>query len=152
MDDTAAGSPPLPAGWRIIPGHDSVSDHLGPFLSRRRAQGGFAYGFRSDDRHRNINGVLHGGVMFTFADHFMGLSVAAQAKRFSTTVKLNVAYLSPGRIGDFIEGEIDSLRLTRSLGFASGRVFAQGRTLMTAEGVWKLIDPPKRRRAAEGDK
>ena len=150
MDDVAS-PPPLPAGWRIIPGHDNVSEHLGPFLSCRRKDCGFAYGFQSDDRHRNINGVLHGGVMFSFADHFMGLCVAAEATRFSTTVKLNVSYLSPGRIGDFIEGEIDSLRLTRSLGFASGRVFAQGRILMTAEGVWKLIDPPKRRFAVEGD-
>jgi uncharacterized protein (TIGR00369 family) len=133
----------IPEGWKIIPAPGNFSLFIGPLLYQKTADGDFRYGFQSDQRHANTNDVIHGGMLYSFADQYMGLYLAAASQGYSTTITLKASYLSPGRVGDFIEGEAEISKITRTLGFGQARVFSGTRTLMTAEGVWKLFEGPK---------
>ncbi len=128
-----------PAGYKLMPGNDAFMQANGPVWRRRLEDGRWAYGFTAEDRHNNGNDMVHGGMLFSFLDHVMGFSVAMAARRTSATISMNVNFLIAGRIGDWIEGEVTITRLTNSLGFAQGRAFHKHRTLMTADGVFKLI-------------
>ncbi len=128
-----------PEGYKSMPGNDPFIDQNGPVFRRKSDDGIWYYGFWAKDHHNNVAGVIHGGMLFSFADHFLGMSVAMAARRTSTTISMNVNFVAPGKIGDWIEGEAKITRLTRSLGFAQARVFVEHRTLMTADGVFKFL-------------
>jgi len=129
----------VPEGYKLMPGKDQFMAVNGPVFRRQDEEGNWHYAFTAEDRHCNGNDVIHGGMLFSFADHFLGFSVAMAARRMSTTISMNVNYVAPGKIGDFIEGEAKITRLTRTLAFAQAHVHVGPRALMTADGVFKLL-------------
>ncbi len=132
-------SPAPPAGYKAMPGKDPFMIENGPIYRCKTEAGGFLYGFTAMPRHGNAIGVVNGGMLFSFADHFMGLTTAFAARRSTTTISMNVNFLAPGKVGDWIEGEVEITRMSRSLGFARARIFCRNRTLVTADGVFKLF-------------
>lgn len=129
----------LPEGFKPFGVPDDFAGLNGPLYCKRLPDGEFIYGFRVGERHLNPNGVLHGGMMFTFADQFLGRVVVAETRRICTTVKLNVEFLAPGKGGDWIEGRAETLRVTRDMAYMRAQVSAGHRTLMTAQGIWRLF-------------
>lgn len=102
------------------------------------------FGFRVEQRHVNPMGMLHGGMMASFCDMLMPLSVhrtSAVGLRFLPTISLQIDYLAPAPLGCWVEGEAELLRATRSLVFAQGLVRADGTPCARASGVFK-IGPP----------
>ena len=130
-----------PDGFKPFRHGGEFGDLTGPIHYRKLADGGFGYGFRVEQRHLNPNGAVHGGMLFTFADQFIGRIVVGATRRLCTTIKLNVEYVAPGQAGAWIEGRGEALRLTRDLAYMRGRVGAGHHTLMTAQGIWRLLDP-----------
>ncbi|MEQ9639893.1 MAG: PaaI family thioesterase [Alphaproteobacteria bacterium] len=128
-----------PEGFKPFRQAGAFADLTGPIYYKKLDDGDFAYGFRVDDKHLNPNGVAHGGMLFTFADQIIGRMVAAETKRISATIKLNVEYLAPGKPGDWIEGRAETLRITRDLAYMRARVNAGHHTLMTGQGIWRLF-------------
>lgn len=131
----------VPAGYKPFQQAGGFADHTGPIYYRKRGENDFAYGFRAEDHHLNPYGVVHGGMLFSFADLFLGRIVVAATKRACTTIKLNAEYVAPGKAGDWVEGEGEILRLTRDLAYMRAQVSANGATLMTAQGIWRLLKP-----------
>jgi uncharacterized protein (TIGR00369 family) len=107
----------LPPGFKPFRGAGAFADHIGPIYYCKLADDRFAYGFRAGPQHLNPNGIVHGGMLFSFADQFIGRMVVAETHRRSATIKLNVEYLAPGRLGDWIEGRAETLRVTRDVAF-----------------------------------
>lgn len=134
----------IPEGYRLLPGQGRFSEEAGPFCSRKLPDGSFTYAFQSHPRHANGNGRVHGGVLYAFADQFMGLSAGMLMRRMTATVSLKAEYLAPGPIGTLIEGRCSITRATRSLVFLRGEVFCRSRTLMTADGIWKVLGSPEK--------
>ena len=100
------------------------------------------FGFRVEQRHSNPMGNLHGGMMATFCDMLLPLSVhrkdASVGLRFLPTISLQIDYLAPAPLGCWLEGEAEPLRATRSLVFAQGLVRADGVLCARASGVFKI--------------
>ncbi|CAE7205205.1 unnamed protein product [Symbiodinium microadriaticum] len=96
--------------------------------------------FEAEPRHINRGGVVHGGMLMTFADQVLGFAAsdAADGKTCST-MSLNCDFVAAARIGDVIEGRAWVTRRTRSVIFVQGEVSSGGQILMTATGVWKII-------------
>ncbi len=130
-----------PEGFKPFRQAGAFADLTGPIYYKKLDDGGFAYGFRIDDKHLNPNDVVHGGMLFTFADQFIGRAVVAETKRYCATIKLNVEFLAPGKNGDWIEGRSETMRITRDLAYMRGRVMSGHHTLMTAQGIWRLFAP-----------
>ncbi|WP_135469139.1 PaaI family thioesterase [Crenalkalicoccus roseus] len=137
-DDTPAPFDPRAAGWKPMraEGYPAL---IGPFWARRE-EGRWAYGFLAEARHRNDGGVVHGGMLMSFADDVLGITVwEAAGRRPCTTVQLNTHFIAPARLGDFVEGRAEVLRVTRSVVFVRGVLTIGGRTAVAADGVWKIL-------------
>ncbi len=112
---------------------------IGPFFARREGEG-WRYGFLAEPRHRNMGGVVHGGMLMSFADDVLGITVwAAAGRKPCTTVQLNTHFIAPARVGDFVEGRAEVLRATRSVVFVRGVLTVGERTIAHADGVWKIL-------------
>jgi uncharacterized protein (TIGR00369 family) len=144
-DPTQAGFDPRTAGWKPLPAEDYPA-LIGPFWARREpgeAKGevrAWRYGFVAEKRHANLGGVVHGGMLMSFADDVLGMTVwEAAGRKPCTTVQLNTHFISPARIGEFVEGRAEVLRATRTVVFVRGMLMVGERTVVSADGVWKIL-------------
>jgi uncharacterized protein (TIGR00369 family) len=139
--DAAPAFDPRAAGWKPLPA-EGYPALIGPFWARREPGEARAwrYGLLAEPRHLNLGGVVHGGMLMSFADDVLGMTVwEAAGRKMCTTVQLNTHFIAPARVGDFIEGTADVLRATRTVVFVRGLLSVEGRTLVAADGVWKIL-------------
>lgn len=118
---------------------------VGP-LYHRPFDGGDISRFRflPENKHRNRNGVVHGGMLLTFADRAMGFTARrGEMVRKQATVQLEAQFIRAVRIGDVVDFEGRILRQTRHLVFVSGLMTVEGEVALSAQGVWKLTRPEK---------
>lgn len=129
-----------PAGYRVCEMPDGpFAAPLGPLFIREDG-GGFA--FRADDRHCNARRVVHGGMLLTFADQVLGLTVQRHLATLDlATVSLTCELVGAAIPGDLLEGCARILRVTRSIVFVQGAIECQGRVVLTASGIWKRLKP-----------
>lgn len=149
MSDRASAAEGIPAGFTALPrpkGHIGV---VGPlYLRREKANPAHPerdlveLGFRVEPRHCNPAGILHGGMMATFADMLLPLSAhflsRAAAQHFLPTVSLQIDYLAPSPAGAWVRGEAQVLRATRSFLFMQGLVWADAELAARVSGVLKI--------------
>ncbi len=130
----------LDEGWAMIADTGFVG-WIGPFF-QRGAGAELEFGFPTDDRHRNLQGVLQGGALMTFADRAMGMAALAAAKADrSATVQLDVQFVDAVRIGECVETRPTVIRVTRRLVFMSASLTVGSRVVASASGVWKMPAP-----------
>ena len=117
----------------------SRSALIGPFLAKREGEA-WRYGFLAEERHLNKGGVVHGGMLMSFADDAFGMTVwEAAGRQLCTTVQLNTQFVAPVRAGEFVESRAEVLRRTRTLIFMRGVLLVGDRTVIHADGVWKIL-------------
>jgi acyl-coenzyme A thioesterase PaaI-like protein len=123
-----------------MPVSGSCCDVIGPAY-QRRVNGLWRFGMRMEEaRHSNVRGVVHGGVLTSFLDQFLGKLVwDALEDKLAATINLSTDFLAGAELGDWIEGEGEVTRQTGSLVFMHGRVLKGETTLATASGIWKVI-------------
>jgi uncharacterized protein (TIGR00369 family) len=110
-------------------------------VSVERARAGEVHlAWEARPEHRNLQGLVHGGVLATLVDIAMGLAVRSVVgpSRRHVTIDLSVQYLraaSPGRI----EAVGTTLRVGSQIAFAEGSVIdASGRVLVRASGTYSV--------------
>jgi uncharacterized protein (TIGR00369 family) len=129
----------VPAGFTETEDTVGFMALVGPMYQRRDGDD-VIFGFRVAGKHANRRGVVHGGMMMTFADHALGRLVRAQSGQTATaTVSLNADFLTGPRAGDWVECRGRISRQTRSLVFVKGEVSVDGEIVMAATGVWKKL-------------
>src|SRR5262249_20797204 len=69
----------LPAGFKPLFRSSPVIDLIGPVYSKGEG-GGLVLGMRAENKHCNMRGGMHGGILATLADVALGYTMA-----FSTT-------------------------------------------------------------------
>jgi uncharacterized protein (TIGR00369 family) len=129
----------LPSGYRTYDYEDPFEDLVGPFGYRVDGNAvGFA--FRSDERHANTGGTLHGGMLMTFADYALCLTaVWDQPGEKCVTVSCNCEFVAAGRPGETVEATGEVIRRTRSLVFVRGQLTAGDRRLLTFSAIVKRL-------------
>ena len=138
MSDIPDGFAPAPMGGEFIAAN-------GPFhLLHHEADGGVVVklGFRVEARHCNPMGICHGGMLASFCDMLLPISVhhksAAVGRRFLPTVSLQLDYMAPVPLGAWLEGEAEVLKVTRAMVFAQGVVRTDGVLAVRCSGVFKI--------------
>lgn len=98
------------------------------------------------ERHANVGGGIHGGVIAGMLDAVMGGNVILQlpADKMAVTSSLTVNYLSAGSIGDLLVGSATVRRVGRTLAYVDGTLTREtdGQLLATATGVFAIIRRP----------
>jgi len=129
---------PAAEGWKPFD-TTGLAGTLGPFWSRRDGAG-WRYGLLTDERHANRLGLVHGGVLMTFADQLMGMTAwQAVERQPCVTLQMDTQFISAAKLGDFLEGTAEVVRATRSVVFVRGALCAAGREIITATGIWKRL-------------
>ena len=133
-----------PAGFRALAMMGGFMALNGPLYLRHEGEL-VQMGFRVEPRHANPVGNCHGGMMATFCDMLLPLSVHRKSPeigmRFLPTINLQIDYLAPAPLGAWVQGEAQVLRVTRSMVFAQGLVTADGTNAARVSGIFK-IGPP----------
>src|SRR5262249_29788366 len=94
----------------------------------------------ADPKHHTRRGVVHGGMLMTFADRAMGRACRyANAHKPQATVQLDVHFIDAVKIGEFVEANCRVVRRTHTLMFASAELAVGTRVVATANGVWKTL-------------
>lgn len=136
-----SGHAEIPAGFTPLQSGGPFIQHNGPLYLRHEASV-VQFGFRVEPRHVNPMNNLHGGMMASFCDMLLPLSVHRKsdqvADRFLPTISLQIDYLAPAPLGAWVQGEAEPLRITRSLVFAQGLVTADGAPCARVSGVFKI--------------
>ncbi|HEX6958573.1 MAG TPA: PaaI family thioesterase [Ferrovibrio sp.] len=130
---------PVSAGWKQRHGQGPFTQLVGPVWAKREAEGS-AYGFLAEERHTNSRGVVHGGMLMTFVDHGLGWIVWDLVEhRACATVSLNTQFVAAVKPGDWVELRGRLVRQTRSLIFIQATVTVAERTVLVADGIWKIL-------------
>jgi len=102
-------------------------------------------GFRVEHRHTNPMGICHGGMMASFCDMLLPLSIQRKSEavglRFLPTINLQIDYLGAAALGAWVQGEAEVLRVTRTMVFAQGLVTADGVNAARVSGIFKIGKP-----------
>jgi acyl-coenzyme A thioesterase PaaI-like protein len=92
----------IPDGYQPLSETEGFIGLSGPFFWRRDEEGHFVYGFRSDARHGNPNGVLHGAAIITFVDTILGHAVVSATGRQCATVALTSQFVAGVPTGGWV--------------------------------------------------
>ena len=133
---------PAADGWRALPGA-ALPGGLGVPWAKKR-DGNWIYGLLTGPEHANPNGVVHGGVLMTFADHGLSLLAWEAAERtLCTTIQLNTHFLDAIRPDEFIELHGEVTRRTQGLVFVRGMIRTRdadrSRDVGAVDGIWRVL-------------
>jgi uncharacterized protein (TIGR00369 family) len=141
-DKTAVRAPPFDpaaAGWEIA-NHTPFGELVGP-IWHRRVGDDLHVGFVVAQKHLNIAGNLHGGMLMTLADQAMAVAArgATGGKRHAT-IDLNMQFVGAVRLGEFVEARPEIVRATRSVVFMQAKMRVGDRLIATTSGIWKILE------------
>jgi acyl-coenzyme A thioesterase PaaI-like protein len=136
----------VPAGFQPFPVEDGFAHHVGP-LYWKVEDGKGILGFRVLDHHVNPVGICHGGMMMTVMDMALGFNVrlASGSESFSPSIQLAYDFLQPGRLGEWLESDVDFTHTTPRMGFANGLLIGPNGPVMRCNGISKLAKPDDER-------
>jgi uncharacterized protein (TIGR00369 family) len=131
---------PAGEGWKEFRSTGGFERHVGPLWAKVIEPGRLSFAFRAGAQHSNPHGVVHGGMLVTFIDQVLGaLAWYVAGKKPSVTLTLNSDFVSPARVGDWIEGRGKVVRNGRSLIFLRGEAMVGERVVLSATGIWKVL-------------
>ncbi|SKA31918.1 uncharacterized domain 1-containing protein [Enhydrobacter aerosaccus] len=121
----------------------TFNSHVGPLYAKRGEKGTadeFVLGFRVRPHMCNPAGGLHGGMMMTVADLVgtMGAGTLAGIRKFLPTVNMTFDFVAPAKVGDWVEGRAELVRVTRSLIFSTIYLTVGEEKILRASAIAKI--------------
>ena len=128
---------PVPAGYTPVNAEIGFNKHVGPVWQAPDASE-FLFDIR--DVHLNGGATLHGGMAMALVDIVMGRTVRTALEGANAmTVSLSCDLMGPSKLGDRIRGTATITRRTRSIVFVSSELTVEGKIVLTATGIWKIL-------------
>lgn len=130
----------IPAGFRPARLPAPFIEGNGP-LYWRAEDGYLILGFQVESRHTNAGATLHGGMLMTLVDMQLNSALNYQLDTglFIPTVSVNVDFLAPAIVGDWVQGRTEILKRGGSTVFTDCRISKLDGTLIArAAGIFKL--------------
>ena len=111
----------------------------------------FVLGLRVEERHCNAAGACDGGMLAMLADRLLSLGANLQGglSRSTPTITLSCDFLSPAPRGAWIEGRVETLKVTASMVISEGVLTVDGDPVLRANAVLKLSAVPDPALSAE---
>jgi uncharacterized protein (TIGR00369 family) len=138
-ENAKAAFDPAAEGWEIPPAADFPT-LVGPFWSREEGKD-VRLAFVVEQKHLNRASIVHGGMLMTFADQAMAFSArrATGGKRHAT-IELNIQFVGPVQLGEFVVARSEVVRVTRSVVFMRSTMFVGTRIVAATNGIWKILE------------
>ena len=132
----AAANPP--EGYSSILSTSPFGWENGPIFNRED-EGGFKRGFRIAPKHLNAGGVLHGGMVMTFADILLAQAVSKVAEPPFVTIRLTSDFIGIAVEGDWVEGTATAEAPADGIVAVQGLIEVEGRMIASAQGLFKTL-------------
>jgi uncharacterized protein (TIGR00369 family) len=128
-----------PEGFTPLPQGLGFNDALAPVYIKVDDKG-WTCGFHVAEHHLNPAGICHGGVLMTLVDLTMAGMIGHHINQMLGvfTVNLNVDFLAPGRLGDWLEFHCHHLHTTKVLATVSGVLVGPAGIVARANGIFRL--------------
>lgn len=129
--------PDLP--WRAVRGA-GYNAHIGPLQFAPLGDCQWCVTVVVDERHVNVGGVCHGGMLLSLADVAMGASTFTAGNGHPcATIQMDGHFLAAAKIGQRLIAVATQLRKVRELSFMQCEIWAGDRQVMRASGTWKYL-------------
>lgn len=130
-----------PEGYLPTDHSSPYMDLIGRLYERGAGTDDYRLGMRVEEHHTNRLGQCHGAVLAALADvHLLRVIALTRKPRLTlVTVHLGLDYLSPAPLGSWMEGRGRIDRMGRSLCHSSGMIYADGKPVLRASGVFQVI-------------
>ncbi|HEX8646118.1 MAG TPA: PaaI family thioesterase [Thermoleophilaceae bacterium] len=126
----------VPDGFAPLEEGGPFIDLVGPVYARGEGAER-VLALRIEDRHRNIAGKAHGGLLATLVDFSLGRAVA-EADAAGVTVSLTTDYLKAVEPGDWVEAHTEVEKAGETLAFADCSLTVDGREVVRARAVFAV--------------
>lgn len=127
----------LPEGFLPFPRNSAFSDLVGPFYYKPRGES-LSVGMRAEEKHANMRGIIHGGVLATLVDVALGFTSAftSDPPRGYVTAHLSIDYAGRAHVGDWLDARVDIQKRGNRLAFANCFVWVGEKRIVHASAVF----------------
>lgn len=141
----------IPEGFSALNRGGPFLAQLGPLYLKKEGER-HIIGLRIEERHTNIRGIAHGGMLVTLADSALGiaLSNSRTPPQPMVTVNLSTDFVESAYPGDWVEAHVDIQRVGNRLAYANCYLRVGERRILRASGVFALMPPVKPKEQFEG--
>jgi uncharacterized protein (TIGR00369 family) len=132
----------VPAGFEPLKRGGPYVAALGPLYVRRDG-GEVVIAMRIEERHTNMRGIAHGGMLASLADCALsiGIALSCDGKHSFVTVNLSTDFVEAARPGDWVEGHLDIQRIGQRFAFANCYLHVGEKRILRASGVFAVMKP-----------
>jgi uncharacterized protein (TIGR00369 family) len=148
-DLTANGSPAhddanAPEGFKPLRRGGPFFGLMGPLFTKRDADGAIVIGLRVADKHTNMLGITHGGMLVTLADGALGINISSmrQPPQAMVTVNLSSDFIGSAHPGDWLEAHVRISKQGARLAFAECELLVGERLVLRCSGVFAVVSRP----------
>ena len=129
----------IPEGFKPFGEDNSFNDAILPVYIKVTDKGP-TIGMLVEKQHCNWSGFLHGGVMMTLMDIALSSAISFTLGKYTSTptVSISFDFMAATKAGAWVYADIHSVKLTRTLGFASGMIVGPDGCVARASGCFKL--------------
>ena len=140
-DDAHSVSPSAPPGFERLNRGGPYMANLGELYSRRN-DGEIVFAMRIEDKHTNMRGIAHGGMLASLADSALGLglTLVCEGRQSFVTVNLSTDFIDAARPGDWVEAQVEVQKLGKRMAFANCFLQVGGRRILRASGVFAVMN------------
>ena len=149
VSNTAGDVPP---GFTPYELRSPYFNSIGPLYMRPAASGGIILALRVAEKHLNLGGVTHGGMLLTLADGAMSANLAAARvpRQRNVTVSLSSEFMDGARPGDWLEAHVTLRKVGGRLAFADCDLMVGERCVLHANAVFSVSSRPSMRGDSDG--
>ena len=114
--------------------------HLGGLELKQISETQYEFIVEVKEMHLNTGKIAHGGFLSTIADTGMGTAAhkIAGDKR-CVTINLDIKFISAGKLGDKLKGDVKILKKTKTLVFIGCEISNDKEIVVSASGTWKIL-------------
>ena len=144
---------PIPEGFKphsMSAEHEKFLTMLGPWFYKDIAQENGKtekiFGIHIEDKHTNIWGLAHGGMLISMADSALGynLSRATDPPQKLVTVHLSSDFMASPRPGDWVYTETHIHKIGAKMSFADCYLKVGDKIILKSSGVFAVLQRLKK--------
>ena len=114
--------------------------HLGGLELKQISETQYEFIVEVKEIHLNTGKIAHGGFLSTIADTGMGTAAHRIAgDRRCVTINLDMKFISAGKLGDKLKGDVKILKKTKTLVFIGCEISNDKEIVVSASGTWKIL-------------
>lgn len=136
----------VPEGFTPFPAKGPFLKHIADVFISRSAEEP-VFGVRLEDVHCNGRGIAHGGFISTLADTWASYCLALKldpAAQFSTSC-LTMDFLSCALAGEWLQSEIDRIRIGKRNCIVTAAIVSNGRLVALTRATFVIASSPNTR-------